>query len=45
MLRFKVGVIAGYMRLYSPDFKFDCITPSNIGQVSSTILATSPKND
>jgi uncharacterized protein YbjT (DUF2867 family) len=45
MLRFKAGVLAGHVRLYGPDFKFDCITPSDMGRVSGTILATGPKND
>jgi hypothetical protein len=45
ILRFKAGILASYIRLYGPDFKFDYITPSDIGRVSSTILATSPKNN
>lgn len=45
LLRFKQGILDGEVRLYGPEFKFDCITPGDMGRVSGTILAQGPRNN
>lgn len=45
ILRFKTGINVGEVRLFGPHFKFDCITPMDMGRVSGTILANGLKND
>ena len=38
LLHFKKGIEAGEVKLYAPGFKFDCITPMDMGRVGGTIL-------
>lgn len=44
LLRFKQGIEAGEVKLYAPGFKFDCITPIDMGRVGGTILVQGPRN-
>ncbi|CAG8922834.1 unnamed protein product [Penicillium salamii] len=44
LLRFKKGIQAGEVRIWAPGFKFDCITPGDMGRVGGTILVHGPKN-
>jgi uncharacterized protein YbjT (DUF2867 family) len=44
MLRNKSDIAAGEVKLYTPNFKLDCVTPIDMGRVSGTILAQGPKN-
>lgn len=44
ILRLKSGILAGDVRVYGPTFKFDCITPTDMGTVGGIILANGPKN-
>ena len=44
MLRYKSEIAAGEVKLYTPNFKVDCITPIDMGRVSGIILARGPKN-
>lgn len=43
-LRNKSDIVAGEVKLYTPNFKLDCVTPIDMGRVSGTILAQGPKN-
>ena len=43
-LRYKSEIAAGEVKLYTPNFKLDCVTPIDMGRVSGTILAQGPKN-
>lgn len=45
LLRFKKGIDAGEVRIWAPGYKFDCITPDDIGRVGGTILVKGPKNE
>lgn len=44
LLRWKDEIAAGEVKLYAPNFNFDCITPIDMGRVSGTILAQGPRN-
>ncbi|CAG8397754.1 unnamed protein product [Penicillium salamii] len=44
LLRFKKGIQAGEVKIWAPGFKFDCITPGDMGRVGGTILVHGPKN-
>ncbi|KAJ5457309.1 hypothetical protein N7530_012583 [Penicillium desertorum] len=44
MLRNKSDIAAGEVKLYTPNFELDCVTPIDMGRVSGTILAQGPKN-
>ncbi|KAK5711515.1 hypothetical protein LTR17_018343 [Elasticomyces elasticus] len=44
-LRWKSGILAGEVQMYSPSFPADCITPNDMGEVSGTILVSGPKQD
>lgn len=44
LLRYKKGIGAGEVKLYAPSFKFDCITPRDMGRVGGTILVQGPQN-
>ncbi|KAJ5251127.1 hypothetical protein N7489_001537 [Penicillium chrysogenum] len=44
MLRNKSEIAAGEVKLYTPNFKLDCVTPVDMGRVSGTILVQGPKN-
>ncbi|KAJ5871907.1 uncharacterized protein N7529_004260 [Penicillium soppii] len=44
LLRYKKGIAAGEVRIWAPDFQFDCITPGDMGRVGGTILVQGPKN-
>jgi uncharacterized protein YbjT (DUF2867 family) len=44
LLRFKKGIDAGEVKIWAPDFQFDCITPGDMGRVGGTILVHGPKN-
>ncbi|KAJ5758443.1 hypothetical protein N7520_005599 [Penicillium odoratum] len=44
LLRNKSDIHSGEVRIYAPNFKLDCVTPSDMGRVSGTILAQGPKN-
>ncbi|KAJ6185188.1 hypothetical protein N7519_006489 [Penicillium mononematosum] len=44
MLRNKSEIAAGEVKLYTPNFTLDCVTPIDMGRVSGTILAQGPKN-
>jgi uncharacterized protein YbjT (DUF2867 family) len=44
MLRYKGEIAAGEVKLYTPKFKLDCVTPIDMGRVSGAILAQGPKN-
>ena len=43
-LRYKSDIVAGEVKLYTPNFRLDCVTPIDMGRVSGTILAQGPKN-
>lgn len=45
MLRYKNDIAAGEVKLYTPNFKLDCVTPIDMGRVSGTILVQGPKNE
>ncbi|OQE26930.1 hypothetical protein PENFLA_c006G03563 [Penicillium flavigenum] len=45
MLRNKSDIAAGEVKLYTPNFKLDCVTPIDMGRVSGTILSQGPKNE
>ena len=45
LLRFTDGVKSGDLKLYGPEFTFDCITPWDMGRVGGTILVSGPKNN
>ncbi|BCS20290.1 uncharacterized protein APUU_20722S [Aspergillus puulaauensis] len=38
------GINDGAVDLYAPDFKFDCITPGDMGAVGGKILVNGPRN-
>ncbi|KAJ5808461.1 hypothetical protein N7474_009730 [Penicillium riverlandense] len=44
-LKFKAAINAGEVKLFAPDFKFDLITPIDMGRVSGTILVQGPRNN
>lgn len=44
LLRFKKGVNDGAVDLYAPDFKFDYITPGDMGTVGGKVLVNGPRN-
>ncbi|KAF9885328.1 hypothetical protein FE257_013045 [Aspergillus nanangensis] len=44
LLRFKKGIDAGEVKMYAPQFQFDCITPDDMGRVGGTILVQGPRN-
>lgn len=44
MLWYKEGIDSGDVRLLSPSFKADCITPVDMGCVGGTILVNGPRN-
>lgn len=44
-LQRKTAINAGEVKLYAPDFKFDLVTPIDMGRVSGTILTHGPRNN
>lgn len=44
LMRNKSDIVAGDVKLFTPNFKFDYVTPIDMGRVSGTILAQGPKN-
>lgn len=44
LLRYKQGIEAGEVKIYAPGFKFDFITPIDMGHVGGTILVQGPRN-
>ncbi|KAL4783695.1 hypothetical protein BJX76DRAFT_244931 [Aspergillus varians] len=44
LLRFKKGIDNGEVEIYAPGYKFDCITPGDMGRVGGTILVQGPRN-
>ncbi|KAJ4265307.1 hypothetical protein NW762_004592 [Fusarium torreyae] len=39
LMRYKPQILAGVVHLYSPNYRFDYVTPEDIGAVSGSILA------
>lgn len=44
LLRFKKGINEGAVDLLAPNFKFDCITPGDMGAAGGKILVNGPRN-
>lgn len=44
LLRYKKGIQSGEVKLFAPGFRFDCITPRDMGRVGGTILVKGPRN-
>ncbi|CRG91500.1 hypothetical protein PISL3812_08549 [Talaromyces islandicus] len=44
ILEFKHGINAGEVKIFGSKFQLDCITPTDMGRVSGTILVQGPKN-
>lgn len=44
LLRYKKGIQSGEVKLFAPGFRFDCITPRDMGRVGGTILVNGPRN-
>ncbi|OJJ64762.1 hypothetical protein ASPSYDRAFT_84756 [Aspergillus sydowii CBS 593.65] len=44
LLRSKKGINDGAVDLFAPDFRFDCITPGDMGAVGGKILVNGPRN-
>lgn len=44
LLRYKKGIQEGEVKLFAPNFEFDCITPRDMGRVGGTILVQGPRN-
>ncbi|KAJ5766270.1 uncharacterized protein N7511_003886 [Penicillium nucicola] len=44
ILRNKSDIHSGEVKIFTPNFKLDCVTPGDMGRVSGTILVQGPKN-
>ncbi|KAF9888636.1 hypothetical protein FE257_008394 [Aspergillus nanangensis] len=45
LLWFKKGIEIGEVKIYAPKFRFDYITPEDIGRIGGTILVQGPRNN